>query len=232
MDPQYAQAARGSEMLANTKFTDPFQATQQARGQLGSFSGANPYAQQLGDYAQTMQQGGSQGIDAVIGNLGSDINRQLQRMLTGAGGVNTQSALAGTLGGGRNEVASGIAQEGALNTFGTQAGQLRLSDYQQRQAQALQAMQAAGGFYGAGQGQQLGAAQALGGLDSATVQAQLAQGLGQGALQTQAGALGFSPFSNQMTLWQQLANVIGPNVSQSTSKGKSESAGLSIGQGG
>lgn len=67
-------------------------------------------------------------IDPVIASLGEDINRQLQRQLGGAGGTNSGFALTGSLGGGRNQVAEGIAGEGAINAFARESGQIRAAD--------------------------------------------------------------------------------------------------------
>jgi len=224
---EFGRAGAGADLLSGIRFSNPSAALAPATSGLQGFTGANPYASQLGEYAGRMAQGNSPGMEAVIGNLGEDINRQLSRMIGGPGGINTASELSGTFGGGRNQVSQGIAQEGALNTFGTQAGQLRLQDYQARQGQALQALQSAGGMFGTGEGQRLGALGALGGLESSGLGTELAQGLGLGTLQSGASALGMSPFTNQMSLWQQLAGVLGgPTVLQS-GKGKSQSATMS-----
>jgi hypothetical protein len=75
----------------------------------------------------------SQFIQGSIDQLGADINRQLNRQLGGAGGVATQFAQSGTLGGGRQDVAEGLARESALREFGQGAQNLRLADAQQRQ---------------------------------------------------------------------------------------------------
>lgn len=224
MAPLFQRAESGSQQLSNMRFTDPFAAYQPQQQALQAFSGANPYAQQL---AGTFTGGATQGIEGVISNLGDDINRQLQRMMGGAGGINTSSALAGTLGGGRNQVERGIAQEGALNTFGTQAGNIRAQDFQQAQQRQLAALQSAGGMYGQGAGLDLEALRTGVGATGQALGTQLQQGLGQGQLQTQAGALGFAPFAGQMSLWEQLANIIGPPNVLQKSKGKSQSASMS-----
>lgn len=190
--------------------------------------GRTPYAQQLGQFAGQLG-GNSSQIEPVIGTLGEDINRQLQRMLGGAGGVNTQSALAGGLGGGRNQVERGLAQEGALQEFGRQAGQLRLSDYQQRQQLQGQALGQAGQLFGQGQGQQLGALGVAGDLQSQGLSQALQNALGGGQLYGAATQLGMSPFSGQLGLYEQLANIFGnPTVlQQQTSRGKTDSFAMS-----
>lgn len=226
--PLYAQAAAGAGQLAGTQFADPAAMNANVRSGLTGFDPANPYAAKLADYAARMQQGSSQGIDQVVGTLGEDINRTLREMLGGAGGVNTASALSGTLGGGRNEVSTGIAQRGALDAFGREAGNIRLSDYQARQGQALQALQGAGSLQGQSMGLDLSRLGQISNLNQGEQQAGLSNALGMGALQTQAQELGFAPFRNNMTLWQQLASVIGgPNV-LNQSRGKSDSSGISI----
>lgn len=226
--PLFDQASRGAGILANTNFTDPASLYGPTRQSLAGFTGNNPYAAKLGASADQLRRGESPGVDRVIGNLGEDINRTLQRMLGGAGGVDTASQLSGTFGGGRNEVERGIATEGALNAFGTQAGQIRLNDYQQRQQQALTADATAGGLYGTGQQQNLGAIGLGGQLNEGQLGAGVTQGLAQGNLQTQAGALGFSPFNNSLTLWQQLANVIGNPTVLNKSRGKASGSGFEI----
>lgn len=220
--PNFNQAAAGQNRLAGTQFADPYATLQPAADRFAGFNGANPYASQLAQYSADVAQPGGASVDQVIGNLGSDINRQLQRMLTGAGGVNTESALAGTLGGGRNQVNTGIAQEGALNQFATQSGQIRLADYQarrqeqlQRQALGQQALTSAGQLYGAGQGQNLAAIGGMANVGQAGLGAEVGQGSALGTILGQAQGLGQAPFSGQLSLWQQLAQVIGqPTVLQ------------------
>ena len=70
------------------------------------------------------QLGGATG--GVIDQMGMDINRQLQRQLGGAGGIDSGFQQSGTFGGARNGIERGLAQEAALNQFGTQAANLRL----------------------------------------------------------------------------------------------------------
>ena len=105
-----------------------------------------------------------------IGQLGEDINRQLQRQIGGGGGIVSGAIAAGQGGlGGRAQVATGLASEGALQAFGRGATELRGQDI----------------------GRQLGAAQALGGLEQQGIQQQLQAGaqLGQFGLGG-LGALG------------------------------------------
>jgi len=226
----FDRASAGADRVGGMQFQDPRAAYGAARTGFQNFRGANPYTDQLGAYANRMFQGSSPGVEGVIGNLGEDINRQLQRMLGGAGGVNTQSALSGTLGGGRNEVSTGIAQEGALNTFGTQAGQIRLNDYQTRQAQGLQALESAGGMYGAGQGQDLAALSGLAGVGGGELAGGVANAGAAGEAATAAQGLAMSPFQGQLGLYEQLARVLGTPTVLGRDQGtnKSNSSGFSI----
>lgn len=93
----------------------------------------------------------------VVDQLGIDINRQLQRQLGGAGGIDSGFQMSGTFGGGRNQIERGLAQEGALNQFGTQAANLRLGGVEQSLA-ALPGLQ---GIQGAGLAAQYGPLAAL-----------------------------------------------------------------------
>jgi hypothetical protein len=105
-----------------------------------------------------------------IGQLGEDINRQLQRQISGAGGIGSGAIGAGQGPlGGRAQVAQGIAQQGALDAFSRGATSLRGQDI----------------------GRQLGAAQALGGLEQGGIQQQLQAGAQLGQFGVQGlGALG------------------------------------------
>ena len=146
-------------------------------------------------------------LDQQIGNLGEDINTQLQRQGVGRGQAQQG---AGQFGGSRGQIAEGLAQEAALREFQQGAGGLRAQDASQRQLLQEQArqfnvgsqLQAGGALGSLQQGAQglrtqaaLGAAdQGLGqaGLDQAgqlaNQQAQLqGQGLDLAALQSAAG---------------------------------------------
>lgn len=168
-----------------------------------------------------------------IDNLGADINRQLQRQLGGSGGVNTQAALSGSLGGGRNQVAQGIANEGALNAFARQSGDMRLNEYQRVQNSQLQAMMA-------NQSAEL-QAQGLGGQLMGQQNALNQQGLNSAAsMIPQLFNMGMAPGQYQQGLLQFLQGMIGdPTVlsegasrgyetSMSTSRGKGSGSNLSI----
>ena len=156
-------------------------------------------------------QGGQAQLDPVIGQLGADINRQLQRQLTGAGGIASEAAAAGNLGGGRDQVQRGIAQEGALETFGREAGQLRLGQFQQGQELQAGLLGQAGQLAGAQEGQQIGAQ--LGGLGELSSLFNL--GLAP-------GAAGFAPL-------QMFAALLGdPTIlSQSFNESSQQSTGRS-----
>jgi hypothetical protein len=128
-------------------------------------------------------------LDTAIGNIGEDINQQLQRQLVGAGQAGTMS---GTRGGSRQGIAEGLMGEAAIRQFANQAGAIRAQDAsQQRQLQAqgqgnvLQSQIQAGAASQAGQ---LGGAGGLlqGGTLNAGLQAGQ-QGLGLSGLQGAGG---------------------------------------------
>ena len=66
-------------------------------------------------------------VQGRIDALGTDIRTQLGEAIGGAGGLLTQQALAGNLGGGRSEVAEGIAGRGAVDAFAREAAGIRES---------------------------------------------------------------------------------------------------------
>ncbi len=66
-------------------------------------------------------------VQGRIDALGQDIRTQLGETIGGAGGLLTQQALAGNLGGGRSEVATGIAGRGAVDAFAREAAGIRES---------------------------------------------------------------------------------------------------------
>ncbi len=123
-------------------------------------------------------------IEGQISALGTDINEQLQRFLGGAGGLGSNFALGGTLGGGRQQVQEGIATGDAARAFATESAGLRGADVARRQ--------------------QLG-------LDQATSLSQL-QGQGQIAgLDNLQGLfnLGISPFGAEFGPLEALSGIIG-----------------------
>ena len=77
-------------------------------------------------------------LDPYLAQVGGDIVRQLQRQLGGAGGIGTGFGVAGTAGGGREQVERGLAQEAALNAFASQSAAMRLADLEQRRQLAGQ----------------------------------------------------------------------------------------------
>ena len=186
-------------------------------------------------------------IQGSIDQLGADINQQLQRQMRGAGGINTAFAQSGTLGGGRNDVAQGLAQEGALQQFGRGAQDLRLADAQQRQQLLQQQGLANAGFQQNQQqmGQQAQMANQNAGLQGQQMQLGALQGAGtlagQGQQLGQAGALGqlgalpglfnmgMSPYSAAWSPLQNLAGIVGGpnNLSQSIGTGFDTSQGSS-----
>jgi hypothetical protein len=130
-----SQSESASGQFSNT-FIDPAQAgfLQMIREQA---AGLYPGAQGVGnDMLAQSQQLFGQGqrllgdltgaTGGVIDQLGGDIARQVQRQIGGAGGVDSNAALAGALGGGRNQVMRALVNEAGLNEFGQQAANLRL----------------------------------------------------------------------------------------------------------
>ena len=176
-------------------------------------------------------------IEPVIAALGEDINRQLQRQLTGAGGIGSEFALAGSLGGGRNQVEAGIAGEGAISAFAREAGQIRAADEARvsgaNQAADLQAQLANAGF----DIQALTQAGVLSGQTSALNQ----QGqLAAANLLPQLFNLGLAPANFDQATLQFLSGIIGtPTVlsegvdvsqqfAQSQSTGRSRASDISF----
>ena len=177
----------------------------QLLGQGQSFLGQldvnnNPFLQGL----QQFGQGGglSAQVDPLINQLGQDISRQLGRDQFTAG---QQQSISGNRGGGRQGVAEGILAEGALNTFGREAANLRFGAAQQDQSDQLQALLG-------GAGVSTGAAGA--GLSQLGGQFEL----GLGALSGQ-----FSPLESLANLLP--ATVLGSSQSQGTSSSSSRSRG-------
>lgn len=228
------------------QFLQGIQGTQAALGDLGQAGfgqgqggidalagiagGTNASLQAL----QAQATGQNPNLQQQIGGLGEDINTQLQRQLGGAGGLVSGANQAGqTLGGGRGQVAGGIANEAALTQFQRGATQLRSDDI----GRQLQASQAALGAQGAAGGQlgQLGLQQGLGqqGNELAGLLGQGQLGLGGlGQLQGQFN-LGLSPFEAEFSPLQNLAGIVGgPTVlNQGSSSGSSSAFGVSGGIG-
>lgn len=154
---------------------------------------------------------GQRALDPVIGQLGQDINTQLQRQLTGAGGLASEAQVAGNLGGGRDQVQRGIAQEGALQTFGREAANLRLGGFQQGQGLRADLLGQAGALSGQQVGQQIGGQ--LGGLSN---------------LQNIFN-LGLAPGNAQFNPLMMLSALLGdPNIlSQAFSQSSTQSTGRS-----
>lgn len=224
------------------QFLQGIQGTQSALGNLGqagfgqgqagidALSGIAGGTNQSLQALQAQALGQNPNLGTQIGQLGEDINTQLQRQLGGAGGLGAQAIGAGqALQGGRGQVAGGIANEAALQQFQRGATQLRSDDIgRQLQASqaALGAQQGAGGALG-----QLGLQQGLGqqGNELAGLLGQGQLGLGGlGQLQGQFN-LGLSPFQAEFSPLQNLAGIVGgPTVlSEGSSKGKSSAFSVS-----
>ena len=136
-------------------------------------------------------------VQGRIDALGTDIRTQLGEAVGGAGGLLTQQALAGNLGGGRDQVAQGIAGRGAVDAFAREAAGIRESAAGRRLqallggAQAGQVgTQAAGDVFNlglAGSGAQFSPLLSLGGIigdpkiTQQSLQQKLAQGIESGA---------------------------------------------------
>jgi hypothetical protein len=146
--------------------------------------------------------GGQAPIQGVIDQLGADINQQVERQIGGAGGANSQAALAGSLGGGRNQVTNALVNEAGIQEFGRRSGELRANDLASRRQFGLGAEQLRQTGLGAG-------LDALPGL----------QGIGASSLAGQFGGLGI------------LADILGsPTVLQEL-RSRSTSEGMSRGRG-
>lgn len=166
---------------------------------------------------------GESAVQSQIDQLGTDINQQLQRQIGGAGGLNTQAAMAGNLGGGRNQVQQGIANEGALDAFSRGATNLRAGDLAQRQQLTNQL--GLGNLQGAlaGQGQQLQAMQGAGQLAGAQEQFRQ-QGLGsQIGAQGDAFNLGLGGISAGLGPLGALSSIIGAPTVLGESQAQSQS---------
>ena len=191
----------------------------------GIAGGTNPAARAL----QQQASGQNPFLQQQITGLGEDINQQLQRQLGGTG-IAGQANFAGQLGGGRQGVESGLAQQGALQQFARGTTQLRSDDIG-RQLGASQALLGAQGQAGAQLGG-LGLQQQLG-AGSQQLQGLLGQGqLGLGGLEQLQGQfnLGVSPFQAEFSPLQSLAGIVGgPTV---LSEGTSQSTGKSFGTSG
>ncbi len=185
----------------------------------GLAAGTNPALQALS--AQAF--GNNPNLGAQIGQLGEDINLQLQRQLGGVG-IAGQANQAGQLGGGRQGVESGLAQEAALRSFGRGATELRGQDI----GRQLTAASQLAGFQGqAGQGLAgLGGQQVLGqqALDLQGLQTGGQLGLGVAEQLPQQFNLAQAPFGAQFSPLTAAAGVVGPpnTLTQSESFGRTD----------
>ena len=150
----------------------------QQAGQLGQQATANPFLQSL------QQQAGGRPdlVAAQTQQLGGDISQFLQQSVLP--GITSEGIQAGQLGGGRSQVARGIAGGEATRAFGRGALDIQLADQQRAQ----EAAQVGGGLFQQGIGQGL--------------QAQLG-GLGL------AGGFAGQGFEAQFAPLQQLASILG-----------------------
>jgi hypothetical protein len=200
----------GSNFNVGQSFVDPAQQgfldqlREQAAGLAGSQQGqigefAFPFAEELLGGGRDLLASLSEGsfadplrdftlddslIEGQISALGTDINEQLQRFLGGAGGLGSNFALGGTLGGGRQQVQEGIATGEAARAFATESAGLRGADVAQRQRLGLDQATSLSNLLGQGQ---------IAGLDNL-------QGLFN---------LGISPFGAEFGPLEALAGIIG-----------------------
>ncbi len=207
-----------------------------ARDAFGAFSPNVPMIAAPGAAPQANAQSISGDFIApTIEALGADINRQLARGIGGAGGIDTGFAGTGTLGGGRNQIARGLAAEESLRTFGREAAGIRLADAQQRQQ--LEARQAIENARFAAQNQALsvgaqqanqnaalsGSGQELQALiaSAGTLAPEFAGNEAALAALPQLNALGLSPFAAQFAPLASFGSILGgPTV---LSEGQSSS---------
>ena len=200
----------GSNFNVGQTFVDPSQQPfldtlrEQATGLAGSQQGqigefAFPFAEELlgggrdllaslssGSFADPLREFTLDDslVEGQIDALGTDINEQLQRFLGGAGGLGSNFALGGTLGGGRQQVQEGIATGDALRAFATESAGLRGADVAQRQRLGLDQATSLANLTGQGQ---------IAGLDNL-------QGLFD---------LGLSPFGAEFGPLEALSGIIG-----------------------
>ena len=176
----------GSNFNVSQTFVDPAQqgfldflrnqASGVAAGQSGIGEFAFPFAQQLlgggtalldslssGAFADPLRdfQLNDSLIEGQISALGTDIDRQLQEFLGGAGGLGSEFVLGGTLGGGRQQVQEGIATRGAIDAFARESAGLRGADAAQRQQLGLDQATSLSQLQGGGQETALGNLQNL-----------------------------------------------------------------------
>lgn len=209
---------------------------QELAGQLAQGGGANPFQAQLQNFQggfTPVQAPGMRAVDEQIGALGTDIDTQLQRMMGGAGGINSQAAMAGGLGGGRNQVQQGIAMGDASRAFASEAAGLRgqaASEFNQRQMQAQMMNQGAEQNQFAQQLQAMMGGGQMFGQQAALDQAGL---MGAGDMAGQAVSTGMMGLGAQFAPLQAFAALLGGptvlgqgqdfNTQSSASRGSSES---------
>lgn len=167
---------------------------------------------------------GQSAVQGVIDQVGADIAQQLQRQMGGAGGIATQFAAGGGLGGGREGVERGLAQEASLASFARSAANLRNEDLARQQQL----------------GTQLAISQGQLGLQADALRQQGALGLGQLANQgagiglsalPQLMNLGLSGYGAQFSPLQSLAQLVGAPTVLDTATGWEKSTGTSTSKG-
>jgi hypothetical protein len=210
-----ATAAAGQSALLAPTLTDQAQAL---------FSGGTKFLdalQQGTDYLGGRVAGESPVLAEQINALGGDIGKFLQEQILP--GITSQGVATGTLGGGRQGVAQGLAAEAATRQFQQGATSLR--------AQDIAARDAAAGQLGGLATQGIAGATGLYGLAQAGSLAGLAP------YQSLAGILGGpTVLTQQQATSEDIAKAISASfqygTSQSTSSGKSFNIGGGFGGGG
>ncbi len=162
---------------------------------------------------------GESNVEGVISTLGQDIERQLRRQLTGAGGIQSEAALAGAAGGGRVGVQAGIAQEGAISTFGREAAGLRNQDLARRQELGTQLA-----------GIQAGALGTAGGLAAGAEEQRIGGQLGGLSQLGELFNLGLAPFAAEFGPLQAFASLLGDPSILGQSQGFSTSQSSATGR--
>ena len=174
------------------------------------------------DFLTQRLSGGNPFLNQQIQALGADIGQQFREQILP--GIRGNAVTVGGLGGGRGQIAEGLAAQRSQQTFGSLSAGLRQQDLAQQQqaATSLAQLQQQG---------QLGGGALAG--QSAAQQGQFAQaGLGQlGGLFN----LGLAPFGAQFQPLQSLQGLVGqPTVlsqQQQQGQGTSSSSGFNLGFG-
>jgi hypothetical protein len=224
-----ASGLAGGQMGAISDFAFPAaaqlyqEALGRIRGTEGIGAGTEAAGAALAGFRPDVMGEAQRYADPLVERLGMDIERQTGRAIGGAGGADTAAALAGSLGGGRNQVERALIEESGLNAFATGAAGIRERAQQTGLGSEQMRLQA---LLGSGE-----LASAAGGLDLQGIQTALA------GMPT-AFNLGMSGFGAQQMPLDFLSRILGDqkvlqsNVSESTSRSSGKSSAFSFGVGG